>query len=182
MNPVLAARLRVAAVLVGGIVVQTTFGADLRVDGVAPDLMLLLAVAGGLVGGADTGAIIGFFAGLLADLSLTTTPLGLTALAWCLTGYAVGRIRSTYLPDDRLLQPVIGLVASAAGILLFLIIGDLAGQRMLIVPGRAYLVKVVVIEAVWNAVLIVPVAALLGRAARGTQGADRLRRSDARVP
>ena len=38
------AALKVLAVLALGILVQTCFGNDLRVDNVAPDFMLLLAV------------------------------------------------------------------------------------------------------------------------------------------
>jgi rod shape-determining protein MreD len=174
-----AARLRIAAVLVLGIIVQTTLGADLRVDGVAPDLMLLLAVAGGLVGGSEAGAIVGFGAGLLADLTLTTTPMGLTALAWCLVGWAVGALRANLLPEGRLLQPAIGLIATGAGVVVFLAFGDLAGQALLVAPGRSYLVRVALVEGLWSAVLVIPVTALMTWAARGSKGADRLGRSEA---
>ena len=53
------------------ILVQTTLGSDLRVVGVAPDLMVLLAICAGLAGGAEAGAWVGFWAGLIADLFLT---------------------------------------------------------------------------------------------------------------
>ena len=42
--------LKVLVVLLLGIIVQTSFGADLRVDGVAPDFMLLLAFVPGTWG------------------------------------------------------------------------------------------------------------------------------------
>jgi hypothetical protein len=47
------AAVKVCAVLLLGILVQTCFGNDLRVDDVAPDFMLLLAVCAGFVGGPD---------------------------------------------------------------------------------------------------------------------------------
>ena len=83
------AAVKVCGVLAVAILVQTTFGADFRVDGVAPDLMLLCAVCAGLVGGPDAGALIGFGSGLVSDLFLQSTPFGLSALAACLAGFVV---------------------------------------------------------------------------------------------
>lgn len=179
MTAATAARVRIGLLLLVGIVVQTTFGADLRVGGVAPDFMLLLAIAGGLAAGPEGGTFIGFVSGLLADLALTTTPLGMYALAWCLVGFVVGWLRLNVLPEGRPAEPLVGLLASAGGVALFLVVGALAGQSELAVTGRAWEVRVGVVEAVWNAVLVIPVAALMRRAARGTRGADRLGRSDA---
>ena len=102
------AGLKVLVVLLLGILVQTSFGADLRVDDVAPDFMLLLAVCAGFVGGPDEGAVVGFAAGLLSDLFLQNTPFGLSALAACLAGFAAGWARTNFLrlrlwlvPGDR---------------------------------------------------------------------------------
>ncbi|MHB1929086.1 MAG: rod shape-determining protein MreD [Acidimicrobiales bacterium] len=181
MSPANAARLRVAVALLVGIVVQTTFGADLRIDGVAPDFMLLIAIVGGLVGGPQAGALIGFAAGLLADLSLTSTPLGLYALSWCLVGFAVGWARLNVLPEGRPVQPLVGLAATAGGLVVLIVVGALAGQGAFTAAGRGWLVRVGVVEAAWNAVLVIPVAAVMKRAARGTRGADRLGRTDALV-
>jgi hypothetical protein len=93
--------VKVAAVLLVGILVQTCFGNDLRVDDVAPDFMLLLAVCAGFVAGPDEGALVGFVAGLLSDLFLQNTPFGLMALAACLAGYVVGWARANFLRPHR---------------------------------------------------------------------------------
>ncbi len=173
------ARLRVVLVLLAGVVLQTTFGADLRVLGVAPDLMLLLAVAGGLSCGPEAGAVIGFCAGLLADLSLTTTPMGLFALSWCLVGFVVGWARTNFLPEGRPVEPLVGFVATLGGIGVYLAVGDLAGQSSILTMGPHWLLRVALIEAGWNALLAVPAAWLMRRAARGLRSADRLGRTDA---
>lgn len=175
------ARVRVVLLLLAGVVIQTTFAAGLRVGGVAPDFMLLLAVAAGLATGPEAGAFIGFGAGLLADLSFATTPIGLYALAWCLVGFGVGWLRLNVLSEARLVEPVVGFLASVGGIAVLLVVGALAGQSDLTAGGHAWLVRVAVVEAVWNAVLAVPVTALLRRAARGMRGVDRLGRSDVLV-
>ena len=70
-------------------VLQTTLFTHLRIDGVAPDVGLVAVLAVAYEDGADTGAIFGFVMGLAIDLFLTT-PLGLSALSFAITGYAVG--------------------------------------------------------------------------------------------
>jgi rod shape-determining protein MreD len=178
VTPEAWARVRIGAVLFLAIIVQTTFGSDFRILGVAPDLMLLLTICAGLEGGAEAGALVGFCAGMLADLSLTTTPLGLSALSWCLIGWGVGSVRANALPGTRSVLPVIGLLATGSGVVLFLVLGDLVGQSQLIDLGRTYLVKVGVVEALWSALLILPVAFVYERAARGSAGAAELRRPE----
>ncbi len=179
MNPASIARVRIAGLLVVGLIFQTTFGADLRVAGVAPDLLLLFAIAGGLAAGPEAGAVIGFAAGLLADLTLTTTPIGLSALAWCLVGFAVGWARSNVLPDGRAVEPLVGLAATLGGVAVFLAVGDLASQSAIIDLGHRWLLRIALVEALWNALLAVPAAWLMRRAARGMPSADRLGRAEA---
>jgi rod shape-determining protein MreD len=173
------ARGRVAIVLVVAVVLETTFGADLRVFGIAPDLMLLLAISGGLVCGPTAGAWIGFFAGLLADLTLTTTPLGLSALAWCIVGWGIGTLRAYLLPDGRAVRPAVAFLATIGALLLFLIVGELVGQTELVAPGRSFVIRVVLVEGLWNALLVIPVVAVFSRAARGLPSVEALGRPDA---
>jgi rod shape-determining protein MreD len=173
VSPHYTARLRIALVLVVAILIQTTLASDLRVLQVAPDLMLLIAICAGMAGGAQAGAWVGFWSGLLADMFLTT-PVGLSALTYCLVGAAVGAVREGFLQEHRLLLPVVAFVATAAAVVLFVGIGDLLGQNQLLAGGRSWLIRVAVIEAAWNAVLAIPVSMIYGRAARGSVGVDRV--------
>jgi rod shape-determining protein MreD len=176
VTPPSIARARIAALLIVAVIIQTTFGADLRVAGVAPDLALLLAITGGLTTGPEAGAVIGFAAGILADLTFATTPLGLSALSWCLVGFAVGWARDNILPDGRAIEPLVGLVATLCGVAVFLAAGDLAGQSAIVDLGHRWLLRIALVEAAWNTLLAVPAAWLMRRAARGMPSADRLRR------
>jgi rod shape-determining protein MreD len=168
------ARVRIAVLLFVAVLVQTVFGNDLRVAGVAPDLMVLVAICGGLSGGAESGAWVGFWAGLIADLFLTSTPLGLSALTYCLIGVSVGALRSAFLPDARLIGPVVAVAATAAAVVLWVALGDVLGQGQLLDAGRSWLIRVVLVEAGWAAVLALPVGWVYGRAARGSKGAELL--------
>ena len=152
---------KVVVVLLVGILAQTTFGADLRVNNIAPDFMLLLAVCAGYVGGPDEGAVVGFAAGLLSDLFLQGTPFGLSALACCLAGFAAGWARTNFLRLRLWLVPVIAAAGTALGVVLFVIIGYLVGQAQLVAPGKRWLVEVVVIEATYAALFSLPAVGLM---------------------
>lgn len=171
MSPVVVARIRIAVFLFVAILLQTTLGSDLRVLGVAPGVMLLISICAGLSGGAQAGAWVGFWSGLVADMFLTGTPVGLSALTYCLVGAAVGALRASVLQDRRMLLPLVALVGTAVGVLMFVAVGDVLGQTQLLAAGRSWLIRVMVVESLWNAVLALPVGLLYGRAARGSVGA-----------
>ncbi len=147
--------------LLVGILAQTTFAADLRVNNVAPDFMLLLAVCAGYVGGPDEGAVVGFAAGLLSDLFLQNTPFGLSALACCLAGFAAGWARTNFLRLRLALVPAIAAAGTALGVILFVVIGYLVGQAQFVAPGKRWLVEVVVIEATYAALFSLPAVGLM---------------------
>ena len=144
LTPHAAARLRIGLVLLVAILVQTALGNDLRVDSVAPDLMLLVTICAGLAGGAEAGAWVGFWAGLISDLFLTSTPLGLSALTYCLVGAAVGALRTAVLPESRLITPAAALIGTAAAVLFWVALGDVLGQSQLLDAGRSWLIRVAV--------------------------------------
>ena len=84
MNP-----FRLGVVVLVALVLQVCLFSRFSYEGARPDVMILVAIAAGLVAGAERGALVGFVAGLAYDVVLTT-PLGLSALVYCLVGYAVG--------------------------------------------------------------------------------------------
>ncbi|MGC8627051.1 MAG: rod shape-determining protein MreD [Acidimicrobiales bacterium] len=161
---------KVALVLLFGAFAQTTFGADLRVDNVAPDFMMLLAVCAGIAGGPQAGALAGFGAGLLSDMFLQNTPFGLSALAACLAGFAVGWARANLFQPSPLLTPLIAAAGTGMGVAIFVVAGYLVGQAQLVAPGKSWLVEQAVVEGVFSAVLALPATALMGWALRGASG------------
>jgi rod shape-determining protein MreD len=168
VSPAITARIRIAGLLVVAILLQTTIVADLRVFGVCADLMLLCTVCASVVGGPELGGLVGFAAGLLADLFLTTTPFGLSALVLSLVGYGVGSIRGTVLQEGWLLAPATALVASAAGVVTFVLAGVMVGQSQLTRPGPLGIAKTALLVGLMNAVVAAPVCRLVGWAASGS--------------
>ena len=149
--------LRVPLVLVTVLLLHTTVLSQLRVAGVAPDVMLLLAVGGGLSGGPTRGGAFGFASGLAVDFFLET-PLGLSALVFSLVGYSVGVAQTAMLRSAWWIPVLTALVASAAGQVLYAVTGTVVGSRPLVTSRLAVIVAVV---AVGNAVLAVAVVRLV---------------------
>lgn len=166
-----------ALVLVLAIAAQTIFGPDLRVDNVAPDFMVLVAVLAGFIGGPDTGALVGFAAGAVADLFLQSTPFGLSCLAFCLAGFVVGWATSMLLRPHWWLVPIVAAAGTVVGVTIFVIIGYVVGEAQLVAPGKEWLLQVGVVEALYAAVFGLPAAtvvgwALAGRSPGGKAGAS----------
>lgn len=92
---------------------QVSLAAELRVFGVAGDLLLLAAISAGLVGGAERGARYGFALGLVTDV-ITRLPFGLNALTYALVAYAVGFIPEAALDLRRAYVGAVALATAAA--------------------------------------------------------------------
>lgn len=147
-------------IVVGGIVLIVQLGVLERVSigSAHPDAFLLFAIAAGLVGGAQQGAVVGFATGLVADL-FVITPYGMSSLCYVLVAFGAGLLAS--MPPGRApLTFRIGatVLASIAGVLLFAGLLVLVGQPHL---PRTQLVDAVVIVSIVNALGAVPAASAL---------------------
>jgi rod shape-determining protein MreD len=150
-------RFRVPLVLVTCLVLHTTVLANLRVLGVMPDLMLLVAVAAGITAGPARGASIGFVSGLAVDLFLRT-PMGLSALVFTLVGYGLGVAHTGVLRPSWYLRSLAVLLGSAGGVVLYAVVGAMLGEPLV----DLRLLTVAAVVAVANTVLatvVVPVVA-----------------------
>lgn len=145
--------VRWAALVGTAFVLQVAFLGDLRLFGVHPDLMLLVAVAAGLMGGPSRGAAVGFAAGLLVDLLLPGR-LGTSALAFSLVGFGVGVAGESLMRSARWILVALVMAGSAAGVVLYAGLAHLLGAGSL---GDPRLLQIVVIVAVFNGLVCLPV-------------------------
>ena len=155
-------RLRLALLVLSAVVLQTTLFTSLRIDHVAPDLGLVAVLAVAYEDGADTGAIFGFVTGLAIDLFLTT-PLGLSALAYALTGFAVGVFQGGMVRTMPAIAPVLGGVGGLFGGLVFILVGGVTGQSGFLSFDS---LRIVVIAALYDALIAPLVFPVARRAAR----------------
>ncbi len=155
-------RGRVILVVAIALTIQEALLSGLKIRGAHPDLMLLLPIVFGLVGGSERGAMVGFASGLLADL-FVGTPFGLSALVYTLVGFGVGMTDGDRLGGGWWVTPLTATVASVAGVLLYAGLGAAVGEAQMI---HRHLVTITVVVAVVNGVLAAP-AVRLARWAMG---------------
>jgi len=159
-------RIRLGVVILAAVVLQTTVFTHLRIDGVAPDVGLVCVLAVAYEEGPNTGAMFGFCMGLAMDLFLTT-PLGLSAMTYAITGFAVGVFQAGIVRSSPWIAPILGGVGGLFGGLLFISIGAMVGQEGFL---SAAAIKTVLIAALFDALIAPIVFPLVRRAAREPEG------------
>ena len=136
MTPVHVA-LRWAFVIAVAFVLQVGLVAQFHPFGVIPDVMVVLAVCAGLSGGAQRGAVVGWW-------------IGLAALAYCLIAFAVGIAQVVVLQSGRTMSMLIVAAASALGVLLFAVESQFFGGDAL---TSTDLVRILLVTALVGALL-----------------------------
>lgn len=145
-------RVRAAAVLLLALTLQASLISELNLFGARGEILLLVPISVGLIGGPDRGAAAGFVAGIAVDL-LVQTPFGLTALAYCLAGYAVGAFQHGVLRVSWWLPVASAVGGSAIGVVGFALASTVVGSEG-VFTGE--LVRVALVVAGLNALLMAP--------------------------
>jgi rod shape-determining protein MreD len=137
------------AVVVTGLLLQTTVFARITLGGAKPELMYLVTIVLAMLEGPAAGAIGGFSAGMAQDF-LLNQPKGITALTLTLVGYAVGTVRQ-YITTPSPFLPVL-LVAGATfgGVLFYGFVSFLLGQFP---GGILFLLQTAALSALYNGLL-----------------------------
>jgi rod shape-determining protein MreD len=141
---------------------QTTIFNEMRPLGVSMEVMLLLAASTGLAKGSESGAIAGFVVGLLYDMVLTT-PLGLCAVVFSAVAYLAGLAHSFVHEPTWWSRILTVMVTSAIGMILLPIAFTVTGAEGVFTTD---LIEMVVVVAVFNALVALPVVWLCGWALR----------------
>ena len=151
------------------LVVQVGVVSDLEAFEAIGDVVLLLAIAVGSVGGADRGATYGFAAGLAHDL-LLDTPFGLSALVYALVGYGVGAAYGWVLQPRWWFHLVAAFVGGVLAVVLAVGVTSLLGSSY----AGGEVVRIAGVVAAWNVGLMLP-ARRLAQWAVGDDRAQRFR-------
>lgn len=150
--------LLASVVVVLAVVLQVAALPVVAVNGVVPNLVLLVVVAASVVRGPGYGAVVALVAGLLLDLAPPADHVvGQWALAFVVAAALAGRVRSE-VRDSPL--AVVGLVAVCSFVAssLFALTGLVLGELTL-PPGQ--LLQVVLIALLWDVVVAPVVVPLL---------------------
>lgn len=148
----------VGVVILVAVLLQVAVFSLFSVNGVVPNLALLVVVAAAVARGPQLGAFVGFFAGLLLDLAPPADHVaGRWALAFVLVAILAGRVRA-----DARRSPIAGLVTVAVcsfvATSVFALTGQLLGDHAL-PPGEV--LQVIGIALLWDVVMAPLVLPLL---------------------
>ncbi len=156
------------------LVIQVSVLARLHLPGAVPDLLLLTVLGLALVYGHVGGALVGFGAGLLADLAPPADhAAGRYALVLCVIGYLTGLAK----PDNGRLRSATGpmavVVAAAIGsTLLYAGVGALVGDTAARHVGLGNLLFTAALYDLLLAPFVVPGIMALARRAENDPLAD----------
>jgi rod shape-determining protein MreD len=117
--------LRIALIILAAVILQVSFFSYLVLFGTTPNVVPVIVVSLGLLGGGVVGAVCGFATGLLLDSVLLQT-LGVSSLVLLSVGYLAGRYREQVEITSWLVPP-----ALAAGFTLLATGGFAAVQLLL---------------------------------------------------
>ena len=123
--------------------------------GYVPQLLFLVALAWGSLRGVNEGLLWGFVAGFCQDL-FSTTPMGLTSLAFTVTIFVV-IVATQMFPSNRLFLPMLqAAVATFIFLLLYLFLLRVMGYEVGLATAVSLLPLILL-----HSVLILPVYWLL---------------------
>ena len=140
--------LRVVSVSVMILIVHVGIAPDIRISGVAAELPIGFAIAAGLTGGVERGAIFGFIFGLMVDMFLFT-PIGLSALVFGLVGWVSGHVFMDRIEESPIMSALAIGVGTGIGLTAFVFIGIALGEGAL---AEAPITRIVLIASLINAV------------------------------
>ncbi len=150
MSAVRATMLGRAALLVlVAVVVQARVASSFSLLGVRPELALAVALAAGVAGGPERGAVAGFAVGLLYDVVLQT-PMGLSALIYAVLAYAIGAMQVQMASHRRPGRMLFVGLGTAAGVVSWVLLGRLFDA---VAPDPLDVVRVALVAGAINAVV-----------------------------
>ena len=145
--------LRIALLIVFGVVLQLSFFAEIELLGSSPDVLPVLAVALGLLGGGVVGAVCGFALGLLTD-SLLLQTLGVTSIVLLTVGYLAGRWRESFDITSALVPPLLTAALALFGATIFAAIQLMLGVEA---PVSLLVVREIIVKALLAGLLAIPI-------------------------
>ncbi len=157
--------LLTAALVVVALIVQVTVLARLQLPGAVPDLLLLTVLGLALVYGHTAGALVGFVAGLLADIAPPADhAVGRYALVLCLIGYAAGLTKPEAGQHRSATVPMLVVASAAIGsTLLYAGVGALVGDTAARQAGLTGLLATATLYDLLLAPFVVPLVMSLAR-------------------
>jgi rod shape-determining protein MreD len=157
VSPQLILRLVLLGLAV--VVLQVAAVSQVVLFGATADLTPLAVAAVGLMCGSISGALFGFFVGLFFDAALVQT-MGLTSFVCVVVGYGAGRLRELRDPQATVVPMIVGALATAITTFGYGLMNFMLGIDA---PVSFLLLRVILATIVFNAIIALPIFALIRR-------------------
>lgn len=151
--------IRIGLLSLVAVLVQETVISKISIFGVDADITPLVVMSIGLLCGSMTGAVTGFFIGLMVDTVLVQT-LGVTSLLYITIGYWAGRLRELRDPAHGLVPVACGAAATAVTGIGMTVIQFLLGVDA---PVSLLLAQQIFLTILVNTLISLPVYAIVRR-------------------
>lgn len=156
----IARTLVVAALLLAAVVLETALFPAITLFGFRPDLLLLTTVVLATRDGPLTGVRVGATAGLVGDLLVSSSPVGLGVLLYGVAGALVGWSRP-FLAPNSVTAPL--LLAGGASVLVTAAYGVLSSLLADERVGAGLVLQAAIAVGLYNSLLAPAVQAILRR-------------------
>ena len=154
--------LRIAMLVIAGVLIQLSFFSKVELLRTSPDVLPALVVCLGLLGGSLTGAVAGFSVGLLVDC-LMGQPLGSTALILLGAGYLAGTYRERFEITSALVPPLLCMGMTFLAEIAFALFQLMLGIDVAV---SALIIRDILIKTIYAFLLGAPIYLLLRRVLR----------------
>jgi rod shape-determining protein MreD len=154
--------IRLALLAFFGVIVQLAFFSRVSFLGTSPDVTPVFVLCLGLLGGSLAGAVAGFSVGFLLD-TLQYQTLGASSLSLILVGYLAGRYRETFDVSSPFAPPALAAILTLVAVLSFSMIQLMLGVQA---DVSALVVRDTLLKKIYNALLAVPIYAVIRRVLR----------------
>jgi rod shape-determining protein MreD len=154
--------LRIGVIIVLCVLLQVSFFSYLTFFGTTPDILPVVVVALGLLGGGVMGAVCGFATGLLLDSVLLQT-LGVSSLVLLSAGYLAGRYREGAEISNSLVPPLLAGALTIAAATEFAAIQLMLGVHS---PVSLLVLREIFVKGMLAVLLAIPIYPLIRRILR----------------
>ena len=153
VKPLIKKIVIIALTIVVAYLLQTAVFSNLALANVTPNILIIVTSAFGFMRGRKAGLFVGFFCGLLLDLS-SGTLFGLYALIYLLIGYLNGLFQKLFYGDDIKLPIIlIGVSDLAYSIIVYIVLFLVKGRFDILFYFRAIMLPEVVYTILVSIVL-----------------------------
>lgn len=156
----IARTLVIGLLLVAAVVLETSLFPALTLFGFRPDLLLLVTAVVGTRDGPLAGIRVGAVAGLLADLLVTSSPVGLGVLVYGVAGALVGWSRPYFAPTSFTAPLLLVTAASVLGTAAYGVLASLLADERI---GVSMVLQAAIAVGLYNALLAPGVAVVARR-------------------